>query len=617
MTSQQKKSDFLKLFLTILLAVAIPLGAGCYGTYQFIVRSFSIQIEHELSARAEGVSNAIDIWMETNLRTMRQNAALDDMISMNPLRQKPILKSILKEYKKWANAVGTIAPDGIQVTRSDDESLKDLSDRVYFQEAIKGAIGTQILISKTFGRSSILVSIPIRDHADKIIGVMSLGSYIASISEFIANTKFGQTGHTYLLNNQGRVVAHYRKDLVEGVADFSRSPVLVKLGNDTKKNIIFNDPETDKPMIASVQRSQYGWIAIAQQDYADAFAPLTTAKITIFIIFAVVLTLIILIALVIAKYLTHLQRKKEQQAVKVYMASRVLLSTVLIAVTALGIQQYIYYRCSLGWSSTLTNTQLNIRSDTLTSYLDSWLDMHIKILRQNATNKNIQSMDPKKQKPILSTITKEYKWFRTTQVLTPTGQAIARSDSETLKNYADRDWFKQTISGAPYAGEILIGKTGGIPALSLAVPITDSQQKIIGILSLGCGLSDLSDTIKNLKTGAVGNAYLLSDQGVLLADQRKSIKQEIQDFNRFTPFKSLAQANKSKVTYTDAFSKKEVIAHSQKGEHGWIVVVEQDYDEILIPIQENTRKTSTTMAIILLFMLAIAFVVTHYSYQQK
>ena len=128
---------FPKLLLTMLVVTLIPLGAIWYLDYRAESENLSRQIEQRLSSQADTLAGYVDAWVDMNVRMLRQNAALDDMSSMDAKRQKPLLRAIIAEYK-WAYLTFTIAPDGNNIGRNDEKALRFYGDRGYFKQAIEG-----------------------------------------------------------------------------------------------------------------------------------------------------------------------------------------------------------------------------------------------------------------------------------------------------------------------------------------------------------------------------------------------------------------------------------------------------------------------------------------------
>ena len=94
MTLRPSFGIFPKLLLTMLVVTLIPLGAIWYLDYRAESESLSREIEQRLGSQADAIVGYVDAWVEMHLRMLRQNAALEDMSSMDGKRQKPLLRAI-------------------------------------------------------------------------------------------------------------------------------------------------------------------------------------------------------------------------------------------------------------------------------------------------------------------------------------------------------------------------------------------------------------------------------------------------------------------------------------------------------------------------------------------
>src|SRR5262244_3466990 len=185
---------FPKLLLTMLVVTLIPLGAIWYLDYRSESEKLSSQIEQRLSSQADTMTGYVDAWVDMHLRMLRQNAALEDMASMDGKKQKPLLRAI--------------APDGNNVGRNDEEPPRFYGDRGYFKQAIEGRqMGQEVVISRTTGQPAVILSVPIW-RLDKVLGVLAVGTSISDVTTTIANAKIGQTGFVFLVDDGGKVIAH-------------------------------------------------------------------------------------------------------------------------------------------------------------------------------------------------------------------------------------------------------------------------------------------------------------------------------------------------------------------------------------------------------------------------
>jgi len=256
MTLRPSFGIFPKLLLTMLVVTLTPLGAIWYLDYRAESESLSRQIEQRLGSQADAIVGYVDAWVEMHLRMLRQNAALEDMSSMDGKRQKPLLRAIATEYK-WIYLGFTIAPDGNNVGRNDEEPLRFYGDRGYFKQAIDGRqMGQEVVISRTTGQAAVIFSVPVW-RLEQVVGVLAVGTSIADVTSTITNVKIGHTGFVFLVDDQGKVIAHptVRESL-------KTHPAIVALGGEPRKQVVFTDPATGKQAIALAEKTKYGWTVI-------------------------------------------------------------------------------------------------------------------------------------------------------------------------------------------------------------------------------------------------------------------------------------------------------------------------------------------------------------------
>ena len=292
-------SIFQKILVTMLFVAIVPLSAIWYINYQNTIQQTTDGVNKQLADVSDKLVSYVSNWVAMNLKVLNQNGALADITSMDGARQKPVLKSILDEYK-WSYLVFTTGADGMNIGRSDDLKLLDYSDRAYFKDIMNGApMGKQVLISKTTNKPAVILAAPIHltdktTGVQKIGGLIAMGMSIAEMSERITNLRIGKTGYAFLLDENGKVVAHQKEEYADKAADFSKHPAFVQRPQSGKAMITYQDGGKD--VIAYVQKTDHGWTMVAQQDYDEAFAPVRAANWNAGVLLAATLALVTLIA---------------------------------------------------------------------------------------------------------------------------------------------------------------------------------------------------------------------------------------------------------------------------------------------------------------------------------
>ncbi len=288
---------------------------------------------------------------------------------------------------------------------------------------------------------------------------------------------------------------------------------------------------------------------------------------------------------------------------------KMLVVMVLVAAVPVTLVWYISHRSSEQAISQDVDNRLASTADQLRSYVESWLDMNIRVLRQNAELPEIISMDSMQQKAPLESITHAYEWVYLAFTFDVNGMNTGRSDGKALKDYSDRRYVRQVLGGKPLGQQVLIGKTSGKPALVLATPIKDQQNHTLGGLALAMTLTDISQKVSSTRFGKTGHAILLDKEGKVISHFNQEYTEKRASLTDHPGFMALMLNGRQSLVYTDAAGKK-IFCQVRKTKHGWIMLVEQDYDEAFSALSDYNQQTQLLMLISLLVVLAIAFLVS-------
>ena len=260
-----------KVFVTMVAVTVIPLGAIWYLDYRSTTERLSTDIDERLSAVADNAVAYVNAWVDGHARLLHQNAQLEDIVSMDPKRQVPVVQAIAREHP-WVFLAHTVNTVGLNIARSDGDTPRNYGDRAWFQQASAGApLGRQVVISKTNGQPSFILGVPIVDKGRGTVGALSVAMFVDELTKRIANVRIGQTGYAFLVAEDGMVIAHPQTR-----GSLAKHPALAGLGYDAKKKIIFND--NGRTIVSYAQRTEQGWTLVAQQDYAEAYAAVAEAN---------------------------------------------------------------------------------------------------------------------------------------------------------------------------------------------------------------------------------------------------------------------------------------------------------------------------------------------------
>lgn len=240
------------------------------------------------------LSDEVNEWIDKNVRALRTLAQIPGIQSMNRFEQEILLKAVHNEYP-WMYLVFTTDLYGMNVARNDDADLIDYSDRQYVQEITSGKeLAWQNVIGKTSKQPALVIAVPIRKN-DQTIGVMAAAMTRDAISKRVANWQQGNTGYAFLVDQNGKVVAHQIEEFVQEQRDLSQHPLVAAGKNGQNGMVEFVDAD-NKKAIGFAKTTPMEWTLAIQQERGEAFQVLKDAQTFAFLLMGATFIIVLLIA---------------------------------------------------------------------------------------------------------------------------------------------------------------------------------------------------------------------------------------------------------------------------------------------------------------------------------
>jgi len=213
------------------------------------------------------------------------------------------LQSIIKHYD-WSYLAFTVDQKGNNISRSDGRPLTFYGDRSYVKQVIDGdQFGKQVLVGKTSGKPAFVLSTGIFNEAGRVQGVLAIAMTITELSGLITNTRIGTTGRAFLMDESGRIIAHQSPEFTQTRKDFSAHPGY-KAAINGQKSVNYVDDQ-GQPVTATMQVTADGWIMVAQQDVAEAYAGVERSNLEALVLLAFTLLIVSLASYLLAQRLSR------------------------------------------------------------------------------------------------------------------------------------------------------------------------------------------------------------------------------------------------------------------------------------------------------------------------
>ena len=256
----------LRARLTVLtLVITVPLIIAVVRMVPIRVGQLMAEVNRERLGMVNRLlkSNA-ETWLDLNVGALRQLASLPDVVSMDAERQRPALEAMAIAYPHL-QLVSTIDLDGVELARSDDATAKDHSTRMWFQRARDGeSLALQASIDRTRNEPVLVAAMPIKDEGGQVVGVAMVSSYLTDIADKVRIGRAGETGLSYIVDADNRVLAHTDPAFTAQLRSFAAYTPIVALRQGTREEMVSFVDEEGLRQQAYVDELDNGWGVVVQ-----------------------------------------------------------------------------------------------------------------------------------------------------------------------------------------------------------------------------------------------------------------------------------------------------------------------------------------------------------------
>ncbi|WP_352397679.1 methyl-accepting chemotaxis protein [[Clostridium] aminophilum] len=330
--SQQKSSrarisiGFKILALAITVALVPLILSSVLSAYMSSKTGQKTAYE-KIQDRTNSISAEVSEYINKGYAVVQGLAIGDDIVSQDPEKQHNILVKA-KENNPYFILFYEQGMDGMQTARSSGE-LANRGDRWWFKQAVEQR---QPFVSKSYfdintGSAVTSIIYPVKDAAGSMIGVFASDLDLSKLQEIVDSYNSSGT-YTILIDGEGSVIAHPKKEYVEQLYNYKKG---TRTNKDTKAEEPIEETDGFKAMIAELLAGGNGtkefkdddgkdaiysykpiqipgqsanWGAITVQLKEDAFADVNT-MIRFFVIFTIVIGVVsALLAVLIARKIT-------------------------------------------------------------------------------------------------------------------------------------------------------------------------------------------------------------------------------------------------------------------------------------------------------------------------
>jgi len=205
--------------ITLIITVCMIIGFGCVSVVSYAIASNMLTdaMVTDLTNTAQDAATLIKTRYDAIQTEAKMAAQFDAVRSMDWRKQMPALQKLVEDL--GYSEAGVADLNGKVNTTTG--STADVSDRDYFKKALAGETTVTDPISSRVDQQMIItVSAPIYDNSGRVAGVLILLHPAEKLTQMASGVTVGKTGYSYIINQEGSIVAHPDMSLVQSRYNF-------------------------------------------------------------------------------------------------------------------------------------------------------------------------------------------------------------------------------------------------------------------------------------------------------------------------------------------------------------------------------------------------------------
>ncbi|MDZ7672924.1 MAG: methyl-accepting chemotaxis protein [Halanaerobiales bacterium] len=296
------KSFKVKLVLILVVLMAIPLIVYGVITLNKDRDMITENTYNKNFAFADGLAAEVNKILINSENMLKVAAGAQSLKDMDVQAMDKVLNRLV-EASEYIPNVYVMDKDGMQVYKTTGD-LGSRADRGYFQEAIKGNTSfSEVLISRSRGIPIVVCATPIEQNGE-VVGVLGASIDLAILSKLAGQVNPGETGYGYIVDQQGRVIAHPDQELVMEMEDLNNLAPVANVTNGETGNALYTF-EGDEKLSSYKPISKTGWGAIVQVNSKEAFSEIDTTIWSAVTIIVITILIGLVAAYLLGNYITN------------------------------------------------------------------------------------------------------------------------------------------------------------------------------------------------------------------------------------------------------------------------------------------------------------------------
>jgi signal transduction histidine kinase len=293
-----------QIFIVLMLGVVIPLillGSLLIQTSQHALKTSVLRDYKEIAMRATG---EVEEKIRGAQRSLAATAAILGTLQADTWRQETAIVQLALEDPIYQR-ISSVDLSGQEIATSElGTSLYNRSPEIAFRSALGGKDYISEVRISDGHLPFMTLAIPIKERG-RLTGILMAELNLRGIWDIVDSILVGKTGTAYIVDQQGRIIAHKDKKLVLQNAQAASSDIVRKVldGEIGSAEKVGRDRQGWLVSYAPVKTLHWG--LVIEQSRKEAFAFLATMKIQSWALITFSILGAVLMSLFLSRFMSH------------------------------------------------------------------------------------------------------------------------------------------------------------------------------------------------------------------------------------------------------------------------------------------------------------------------
>ncbi|MBL4938219.1 methyl-accepting chemotaxis protein [Clostridium sp. YIM B02515] len=211
-----------KTALIVSLIVIVSLGAVSITGFVFSQKTVVKTNDDLIKSIVESRGKEVQSFLNDAVTKVQGIALLEGLENADPEQGVKALSRVFSHYKDTFDNISFANAEGVRWNYKGEKDT--IADRKYFAEAMstKKPQVSDVLISNTTGKLSVVVAAPILDDQNNAKGIAYATLSLAKLQEMTGKLKYGESGFGFTFDDKGKILSNGKNAEVVGKLELGK-----------------------------------------------------------------------------------------------------------------------------------------------------------------------------------------------------------------------------------------------------------------------------------------------------------------------------------------------------------------------------------------------------------